>query len=87
MQLMPITAEELDVGDLHDPEENIDAGVRYFRTLLNRFEGDVELALAAYNAGPGKVIRHDGVPPYRETRTFISRVFDYYAALKEDWRE
>jgi hypothetical protein len=87
MQLMPITADELDVDDIYDPEENIDAGVRYFRILLDRFEGDVELALAAYNAGPKKVIRHDGVPPYRQTRTFISRVFDYYAALKDDWRE
>ncbi len=84
MQLMPITANELEVINLSDPEENIKAGVKYFRILLDRFEGDVKLALAAYNAGSRNVLRHDGVPPYRETRLFISKVFGYYSSLKED---
>jgi len=84
MQLMPVTAEGLDVVDLLNPHENVLAGTRYIKTLLDRFDGDVELALAAYNAGPQSVIRYDGVPPYKETRLFIARVFDYYAAFKED---
>jgi soluble lytic murein transglycosylase-like protein len=84
MQLMPVTANELDVADLLDPEENIDAGVRYLRILLDRFDGDVELALAAYNAGYSNVLRHDGVPPYKETRLFIARVLDYYTTLRDD---
>jgi soluble lytic murein transglycosylase-like protein len=84
MQLMPVTAGGLDVVDLLNPHENVHAGARYIKTLLDRFDGDVELALAAYNAGPQSVIRYDGVPPYKETRLFIARVFDYYAAFKED---
>lgn len=84
MQLMPVTAIELEVINLFDPEENIHAGVKYFRTLLDRFEGNVKLALAAYNAGSRNVLRHDGVPPYRETRLFISKVFGYYTSFKED---
>lgn len=79
MQLMPETASALDVDDIEDPGENIDAGVRYFRMLLDRFAGDVALALAAYNAGPRKVLLHDGIPPYRETRAFISNVLYRYA--------
>jgi len=84
MQLMPVTAEGFDVVDLLNPHENVNAGTRYIKTLLDRFDGDVKLALAAYNAGPQSVIRHDGVPPYKETRLFITKVFDYYAAFKED---
>jgi len=84
MQLMPVTAEALDVVDLLNPQENVHAGTRYFKTLLDRFDGDVELALAAYNAGPTSVIRYDGVPPYKETRQFIAKVFDYYTAFKEE---
>jgi hypothetical protein len=84
MQLMPVIAEELDVVDLLNPHENVLAGTRYIKTLLDRFDGNVERALAAYNAGPQSVIRYDGVPPYKETRLFIARVFDYYAAFKED---
>jgi soluble lytic murein transglycosylase-like protein len=84
MQLMPVTAEAFEVVDLLNPQENVHAGTRYIKSLLDRFDGDVELALAAYNAGPTSVIRYDGVPPYKETRLFIARVFDYYAAFKED---
>jgi hypothetical protein len=84
MQLMPVTAGGLNVVDLLNPHENVHAGARYIKTLLDRFDGDVKLALAAYNAGPQSVIRYDGVPPYKETRLFITKVFDYYAAFKED---
>jgi len=84
MQLMPVTAEGLDVVDLLNPQENVHAGARYIKTLLDRFDGDVTLALAAYNAGPQSVIRYDGVPPFKETRLFIAKVFDYYAAFKEE---
>ena len=76
MQLMPKTAEALGVGDSFDPEHNINAGVRYFRKLLNQFDGDVKLALAAYNAGSRKVRKYNGVPPFRATRRYIKRVFE-----------
>jgi soluble lytic murein transglycosylase-like protein len=87
MQLMPVTAEALDVVDLLNPYDNVHAGTRYIKILLDRFDGDLKLALAAYNAGPQSVIRYDGVPPYKETRLFITKVFDYYAAFKEDAME
>lgn len=73
MQLMPGTARALGVSDATDPTQNIDGGVRYLRQQLDRFK-DVDLALAAYNAGPGAVQRHGGVPPYRETQAYVKRV-------------
>lgn len=84
MQLMPVTAGALDVANVYSPEENINAGVRHFRWLLDRFDGDLKRALAAYNAGPQIVLRYDGVPPYPETRAYVTRVLDYYAAIKAD---
>jgi len=77
MQLMPDTARELEVYDPFDPYDNLQGGVRYLRRMLDTFGGDVTLALAAYNAGPGAVQRSNAVPPYPETRTYISRVMQY----------
>jgi soluble lytic murein transglycosylase-like protein len=75
MQLMPATAEQYNVANAFDPGENIRAGVAYLRALLTRYDGKEELALAAYNAGPGAVAKYGGVvPPYRETREYVERI-------------
>lgn len=78
MQLMPRTATALGVEDAFDPEENIDAGVRYFRRLMESFDGRTDLALAAYNAGSRRVREHQGVPPFPETQHYIKKVSQYY---------
>lgn len=77
MQLMPATAAILAVDDPWDPVQNVRGGVAYLRRMLDRF-GRLELALAAYNAGPTAVERYDGIPPYRETRTYVARVLRLY---------
>jgi hypothetical protein len=77
MQLMPETAAELKIDDPYDPEENIRGGTTYLARLLNRF-GRLEVALAAYNAGPTVVEEHDGVPPWKETRNYVRRVVHLY---------
>ncbi len=82
MQLMPGTAEELGVEDIFNPQQNISGGVRYFRQLVNRFNGDVKLALAAYNAGSKNVRRYKGIPPFKATQYYIKKVFEYYQLYK-----
>lgn len=74
MQLMPDVAEELDVLDPFDPRQNIFGGARYLRALLDRNKGNVDRAVASYNAGPGAVARYNGIPPYRETRNYVRTV-------------
>ena len=74
MQLMPALAEELGVVDPFDPRQNVFAGVRYLRALLDQHDGDETLALASYNAGPGAVMRYNGVPPYAETEQYIRNI-------------
>jgi soluble lytic murein transglycosylase-like protein len=82
MQLMPETAKKLNVEDIFNPQQNIDGGVRYFKTLVNQFNGDLKLALAAYNAGSKTVRQYKGVPPFKETQYYIKKVFEYYQLYK-----
>ena len=82
MQLMPATARRFGVTDIYDPKQNIDAGIRYMRWLLNTFNGDVVLALAGYNAGEGAVWKYGNqVPPYRETQEYVRRITARYNAI------
>ena len=78
MQLMPATAGDLGVADALDPATNLDGGARYLQALLHLYRGDLRKALAAYNAGPGAVARHGGVPPYRETQEYVRKVMKQY---------
>lgn len=80
MQVLPATGELYGVSDLLDPFANLDVGSRYVHDLLDLYDGDLELALAAYNAGPGNVQRFDGVPPFAETRGYVERVLGRYVA-------
>jgi len=82
MQLMPDTAWEMGVSDPFDPAENIHGGVDYLSRLLSSLNGDVSLALAAYNAGPERVKNYNGIPPFRETWNYIDRVMNYYQRIK-----
>lgn len=84
MQLMPRTAAALGVVDLFDPADNINGGVKYLRQLLDRFDNDTRLALAAYNAGSRHVRNYNGVPPFRATRLYIKKVFKYQILFQEE---
>ena len=78
MQLMPATAERFGCKDSNDPVENIEAGTKYLKWLLKKFDGNVELALAGYNAGEGSVAKYDGIPPYNETRNYVRIISQRY---------
>jgi len=82
MQLMPGTARLHKVDNVYDPVQNIYGGVRHFRLLLDRFDGNVQLALAAYNAGAGPVAKYNSIPPYRETRNYVRRVMGYFQVYR-----
>jgi soluble lytic murein transglycosylase len=78
MQLMPGTAKLLRVSDPFDPDENLRGGTTYLRRMIDRFSGRLEFAVAAYNAGPGAVEKHGGIPPYQETRNYVRKVLALY---------
>jgi soluble lytic murein transglycosylase-like protein len=84
MQLMPATARRFGVTDIYDPRQNINAGARYVRWLLNFFDGDVRLALAGYNAGEGAVLKYGRrIPPYNETQDYVRRIFRRYSLMRD----
>ena len=84
MQLIPETAHDMNVTDPFNPEDNIRGGSRYLRLMLDQFDGKLELALAAYNAGPAAVRRHGGVPPFEETRNYVEKVKKYLRHYRQN---
>ena len=78
MQLMPETARLQNVADVYDPSENVEGGVRHLKMLLERYQGDLQLSLAAYNAGSAAVEKHGGIPPFAETKEYVRRVLRFY---------
>ena len=86
MQLVPETAMRHGVQNLYDTNENVAGGARHLRYLLDRFHGNTRLALAAYNAGEGKVERYQRIPPYRETRDYVQKVLSYYRDYRRESR-
>ena len=84
MQLSPVVTRELGINDPFNPQLNIDGGVRYLKGLLVTFDGDKELALAAYNAGPTQVYRYNGVPPFKDTQKYLKQVFHYLAFYQKN---
>lgn len=87
MQLMPGTADQMGVGNAWDPHQNIQGGIKYLGQMLREFNGDKQLALAAYNAGPGAVRKYSGIPPYRETQNYVVRIMAEYNRLQGGTRQ
>lgn len=87
MQLMPDTADDLGVEDLFDPTHNINGGVKHLKILLKQFNGDIQLAIAAYNAGSKTVQNYGGIPPFKATQSYVNRVYEYYQYYKGEIRE
>ena len=83
MQLMPKTAASLGVVDAYDPSQNIEGGVKYLKGLLEKYDNNQELALAAYNAGSGAVKKYGGIPPYKETQNYVKAIMNTYNKVKE----
>ena len=83
MQLMPQTARLHDISNVYDPEENIEGGVRHLKLLLDRYQGDLQLVLAAYNAGIQAVEKYGGIPPYSETKEYVRRVLGYHQRYRK----
>src|SRR5258708_29605815 len=91
MQVIPRTAQRFGANDVFNPKQNVDAGAHYLKTLLERYNGNLDLALAAYNAGEGAVDRAHGVPAFRETRNYVQKVQNAYfrpgsGRLGDGWR-
>jgi soluble lytic murein transglycosylase-like protein len=87
MQLMPALADEMGVTDSFDPRDNIMGGARYLKRLLDYHNGNLDLALASYNAGPGNVERYGGIPPFRETRKYVKTIKALYARSRREQKE
>ncbi len=83
MQLMPATAKTYNIKDPFDAEENIKIGIKHFRELLNSYNNDIQLALAAYNAGKESIKQYSGIPPFKETQNYIKSILSFYSKIKD----